>query len=84
MVELAYTRDLKSLARIGLMGSSPIGATIFLSPVQRRRGNAPIGACRYILTLRELDRFAWMDSPEGKDRGTFIVSVMSNRCWGDF
>ncbi len=31
-MELAYTSDLKSDARFGLMGSSPIGATI-VSPL---------------------------------------------------
>ena len=52
-MELAYTRDLKSLARNGLMGSSPIGATIPL-PLAVAFGGTPSGVCCHWFSTQEV------------------------------
>lgn len=74
MVELAYTRDLKSRTRNGFMGSSPIGATIFLFPVRRSPWKA-INWCRPSLYGSEAVRSLWLEAlAEVEDRSTFVVA----------
>jgi hypothetical protein len=48
-VELVYTRDLKSLARNGIMGSSPIGATTMPIPRSAAKLHPPSSAGRHLL-----------------------------------
>ena len=70
MVELAYTRDLKSLARIGLMGSSPIGATISLSPA------AALGKRRVVHAVTDMVtqevRSLRLDGFTGEQRSRYV------------
>lgn len=61
---MVYTRDLKSLARNGLMGSSPIGATISSSLFGDRGGTRSSGAGHHRMVARQLVHCGWRRNAE--------------------